>query len=90
MAAGRGLRPLAPKISGGLEEEELCLNSADVSLQERVEQSNNVEISTQAARDAFDTVLGYCRQQPLGYLDLEDAVNLGRLKERFEAHARRG
>lgn len=68
MAADRDLRPLAPKISGELEEKESCLNSADASLQELVEQSDSVET----------------------YLDLEDAVNLGRLKERLEAQARRG
>lgn len=89
MTANRGPRPLAPKISGGLEEES-CLNSAYGSPQKLVEQSDNVEVSTEAAHDAFDTVLSYCRQQPPGYLDLEDAVNLGRLKEKLQAYAHRG
>jgi hypothetical protein len=35
------------------------------------------------AHQALHTVIGYCKQQPTGFLDIQEGVVLGKLDERL-------
>jgi hypothetical protein len=46
-------------------------------------QAQRHAVTPEEAHKAFHFVIGYCQQQPKGFLDQKDGVSLGMLSERL-------